>query len=161
MNQKKTIHIIIYQINQEINYLQKIFYKIILFNIVMFYFIAEANISLSYFFLTLFIVSKLRIQLNLLLFTYVIFFPLSFFQFRKISPLLQVVSCSVVSESLRPHGLQLARHLCPWTSPGKNTGVHRQSLLQGDLPKPGMEPGSPIFQEYSLSSEICTVYILT
>ena len=33
------------------------------------------------------------------------------------------VSCSVVSDSLRLHGLQPARLLCPWDSPGKNTGV--------------------------------------
>ena len=32
------------------------------------------------------------------------------------------VSHSVVSNSLRPHGLQPAT-LCPWNSPGKNTGV--------------------------------------
>ena len=31
------------------------------------------------------------------------------------------VSCSVVSNSLRPHELQLARLLCPWSSLGKNT----------------------------------------
>ena len=29
-------------------------------------------------------------------------------------------SPSVVSASLQPHGLQLARFLCPWDSPGKN-----------------------------------------
>ena len=33
------------------------------------------------------------------------------------------VSRSVVSDSLRPHGLQPARLLSPWDSPGKNTGV--------------------------------------
>ena len=41
------------------------------------------------------------------------------------------VSCSVVSNSLRPHGPQPARLLCPWNSPGKNTGAGRHSLLQG------------------------------
>ena len=35
-------------------------------------------------------------------------------------------SCSVVSDSLRPHGLY-----SPWKSPGQNTGVGRLSLLQG------------------------------
>ena len=34
-----------------------------------------------------------------------------------------VLSWSVVSDSLRPHGLWPARLLCPWDSPGKNTGV--------------------------------------
>ena len=32
-------------------------------------------------------------------------------------------SCSVVSDSQRPHGLQRTRLLCPWNSPGKSTGV--------------------------------------
>ena len=30
--------------------------------------------------------------------------------------------------------------LCPWNSPGKNTGVGRHFLLQGNLPHPGIEP---------------------
>ena len=33
------------------------------------------------------------------------------------------VSCLVVSDSARPHGLQPTRSLHPWDSPGKNTGV--------------------------------------
>ena len=37
---------------------------------------------------------------------------------------------SVVSNSLRPHGLQPTRLLCPRNSPGKNTGVDSHSLLQ-------------------------------
>ena len=40
------------------------------------------------------------------------------------------VSCSVLSDSLRPHGLYPARLLCPWNSPGKNTGVGCHALLQ-------------------------------
>ena len=40
------------------------------------------------------------------------------------------VSHSVVFNSLQPHGLQPTRLLCPWDSPGKNTGVGGQSLLQ-------------------------------
>ena len=39
------------------------------------------------------------------------------------------VSCSVVSDSLQPYGLQPTRLLCPWNSPGKNTGVGCCSLL--------------------------------
>ena len=31
--------------------------------------------------------------------------------------------CSVMSDSLWPHGMQPARLLCPWDFPGKNTGV--------------------------------------
>ena len=41
------------------------------------------------------------------------------------------VSLSVMDSSLQPHGLQLTRFLCPWNSPGKNTGVGCHSLLQG------------------------------
>ena len=41
------------------------------------------------------------------------------------------VSCSVVPDSLRPHGLQSARLLCPRVSQGKNTGVGCHFLLQG------------------------------
>ena len=41
------------------------------------------------------------------------------------------VSFSVMSHSLRPHGLQPARFLCPWTSPGRNTGAGCHFLLQG------------------------------
>ena len=38
---------------------------------------------------------------------------------------------SGMSGSLQPHGLQTARLLCPWDSPGKNTGVGCHALLQG------------------------------
>ena len=31
-----------------------------------------------------------------------------------------------------------ARLLCPWDSPGKNTGVGRHALLQGILPTQGL-----------------------
>ena len=40
-------------------------------------------------------------------------------------------SCLIVSYSLRPHGLQPARLLCPWDPPGTNTWVCCPSLLQG------------------------------
>ena len=33
-----------------------------------------------------------------------------------------------------PHGLQPTRLLCPWDSPGKNTGVGCHSLLQEIFP---------------------------
>ena len=45
-------------------------------------------------------------------------------------------SCSVVSNSLRPHGLH-----SPWNSPGQNTGVGSLSLLQGIFPTQGSNPG--------------------
>ena len=37
---------------------------------------------------------------------------------------------SVVFNTLQPHGLQLARLLCLWNSPGKNTKMHCHSLLK-------------------------------
>ena len=40
---------------------------------------------------------------------------------------------SVVSNSVRPHGLQPARLLHPWDSPGKSTGVGYHCLLWGTL----------------------------
>ena len=45
-------------------------------------------------------------------------------------------SCSVVSDSLQPHGLY-----SPWNSPGQNTGVDSLSLLQGIYPTQGSNPG--------------------
>ena len=47
-------------------------------------------------------------------------------------------SRSVVSGSLRPHGLY-----SPWNSPGQNTGVGSLSLLQGIFPTQGLNPGLP------------------
>ena len=44
------------------------------------------------------------------------------------------------------------RLLCPWDSPGKNTGVGCHSLLQGYVPHPGIKPGSPASQVDSLPS---------
>ena len=44
---------------------------------------------------------------------------------------------SVLSESLQPHGLQPTRLLCPWDSPGKNTGMGCLALLQGIFPTQG------------------------
>ena len=64
-----------------------------------------------------------------------------------------VLSHSVVSNSLRPHGLQPARLLCPW-------GFSRQEYWSGlpcpppgDLPNPETEPRSPVLQGDSLLSE--------
>ena len=46
-------------------------------------------------------------------------------------------SRSVVSDSLRPHGLS------PWNSTGQNTGVDSLSLLQGIFPTQESNPGLP------------------
>ena len=45
-----------------------------------------------------------------------------------------------VSHSLQPHGLKPTRLLCPWNSPGKNTGVGSHFLLQGIFPTQGLKP---------------------
>ena len=47
-------------------------------------------------------------------------------------------SCSVVSDSLQPHGLY-----SPWNSLGQNIGMGSLSLLQGIFPTQGSSPGLP------------------
>ena len=56
--------------------------------------------------------------------------------------LCESVSHSFVSNSLQPHGLYSTRLLCPWASPGKNTGVGCHALLQRNLPNSAIEPRS-------------------
>ena len=51
------------------------------------------------------------------------------------------VILSVVPNSLRPHGLQPTRLLCPWDFPGKSTGVGCHFLLQGIFPTQGSNLG--------------------
>ena len=46
----------------------------------------------------------------------------------------------VVSDSLWAYGLWPARLLCPWDSPGKNTGVACHALLQGIFLTQGSNP---------------------
>ena len=50
---------------------------------------------------------------------------------------LQLYASSVPSNSLRPVDCHLARLLCPWDFPGKNTGVGCHPLLQGTFPSQG------------------------
>ena len=45
---------------------------------------------------------------------------------------------------LRPHGLQPARLLCPWDSPGEKTGVGCHFLLQGIFPPQELNSGLPL-----------------
>ena len=45
---------------------------------------------------------------------------------------------SVLSDSLRPHGLY-----SPWNSPGQNTGMGSLALLRGIFPTQGSNPGLP------------------
>ena len=69
------------------------------------------------------------------------------------------VTCSVVSDSLSPHRLLLARLLCPLDSPGKTTGVGSHYVYQGIFPIQGSNPRlrhcrwSPALQADSLPSE--------
>ena len=49
-------------------------------------------------------------------------------------------SCLAVSNSLGPHGPWPTRLLCPWYSPGKNTGVGCHFLLQGIFPTHVIHP---------------------
>ena len=57
-------------------------------------------------------------------------------------------SRSVVSDSLQCYGLEPARLLCPWDSPGKDTGVSCHFLFQGIFPTQGsnqwVESTSPV-----------------
>ena len=59
--------------------------------------------------------------------------------------LVGVLSHSVVSDSLRAHGLEPTRLHCPWTFPGKSTGVGCRCLLQGFFPSQGLNPPLPHF----------------
>ena len=63
------------------------------------------------------------------------------------------VSCTIVSDSLQSHGLQPTRVLCPWDSPGKNSGVGCHVLLQGIFPIQGLNLGLPHWRQilYCLS----------
>ena len=91
-------------------------------------------------------------QLNRLLFKifiYIyIFKPILSVQFERILVCIYInlqlgvylcVSHSVIS--LQPHELWPTRPLCPWTSPGKNTGVGWHSLLLGIFLTQGSNPG--------------------
>ena len=51
-----------------------------------------------------------------------------------------MLSRSVMSDSLQPHGLEPTRLLCQWDFPVKNTGVSCHFLLQGIFPTQGSSP---------------------
>ena len=82
--------------------------------------------------------------------------------FCTIVSCLVCVSRSVMSNSLWPHGLQPARLLCPWDSPGKNTGVGCHSLLQGILLTQGSNPSLLLCRQifYHLSHQGSPLVIL-
>ena len=69
---------------------------------------------------------------------------LSFIHDATIPPQKLLCVSVLVTQScptLRPHGLQSARLLCPLSSQGKNTGLGSHSLLQRIFPTPGSNPG--------------------
>ena len=74
--------------------------------------------------------------------------PLDLFV-HNVSMKMKVKVRSVLSDSLRPHGLY-----SPWNSPGQNTGVGSCSLLQGIFPTAGIKPRSPALQADSLPAEL-------
>ena len=61
-----------------------------------------------------------------------------------------VLSCSVISNSLWPHRLYPPDSSVHGDSPGKITGMD----LPGDLPNSGIEPRTPALQADSLPSEL-------
>ena len=69
-----------------------------------------------------------------------------------------LLSRSVMSNFLQPHGLQPAGLLCPWDFPGKNTGVGCFALLQGIFPTQGPNPHLLCRRADSLPLEECVSY---
>ena len=65
-------------------------------------------------------------------------------------------SLSVMSSSLRPHGLH-----SPWNSPGQNTGVSNLCLPQVIFPTEGSNPGLPHCRWilYQLSHREALIYV--
>ena len=63
------------------------------------------------------------------------------------------VLCLVASDSLRPHGLQPTRLLCPWGFSGQEYWSELSCPPPRDLPHPRIEPRSPALQADSLPSE--------
>ena len=65
--------------------------------------------------------------------------------------MLLLFSHQVMSNSLKPHGLQPTRLFCSWDFSDKNTGVSGLSFpSSGDLPNPWIRSASPALQEDSL-----------
>ena len=54
--------------------------------------------------------------------------------------MMDVLSYSVVSNSLQPHRLKPSRLFCPWNFPGKNNGMGCHFLLQETFPSQGSNP---------------------
>ena len=66
-----------------------------------------------------------------------------------------MLSQSVVSYALQPHGLTVAaRLLCPWEFSRQEYQNGLPSPPPGDLPNPGIKPGSPTLQGDFLPAEL-------
>ena len=64
-----------------------------------------------------------------------------------------VFSHSIMFDSLKLHGVQPARLLCPWGFSRQEYWSGLPCLPPGDLPNPGIEPRYPALQTDSLPSE--------
>ena len=114
---RELISVVLYQLSYGVSL--RIFYSPHIFN--------TANIQ------TIFQLSK-YFEGNLLYRVQGLFYvwkPWSFFIYMLTKCVCCVLSHSVISDSLQPYGLWPARFLCPWDSPGKDTGVGCHFLLQG------------------------------
>ena len=67
-----------------------------------------------------------------------------------------VVTRSVVSDSLRPRGLQPARLLCPWDSPGKDTGAGCHALVMDPMNEGRCLEGDP-----GRRSQVSRIFLLS
>ena len=75
------------------------------------------------------------------------------FTFVTLSSSGSIVSWSVVTDSLQSHRLYIAKLLCPWDFPGKNTGMGCHSLLQ-KIFLTGIESQSLVLKADSFPSEL-------
>ena len=64
------------------------------------------------------------------------------------------LSCSVLSDSLQPHGLQPTRHFYPWGFSRQECWSGLPCPLPGDIPIPGIEPRFLTLQADSLPAEL-------
>ena len=65
-----------------------------------------------------------------------------------------MLSCSVMSDSLQPHGLQPARFLGPWGFSRQEYWSELPCPPPANLPKSAIEPRSPALQADSLPAEL-------
>ena len=65
----------------------------------------------------------------------------NFLIYKKEHTFIALLCCAQLLQlrmTLQTQGPQLTRLLCPWDSPGKNTGVNCHDLLQGIFPTQGL-----------------------